>query len=245
LGLYKTRKIISFTDASGFEQNVKNPTPGAIAGFFSAPRHFTPFAFCIPWQAIRVFLPANSVFDKPHINYLELMTPIILFIWLCLFFPNFVKNHEFIIKIDSKVAQFWINNGRVSTFPFCSLLQLLAIFEWRYNCKVTMIYIKGTKNPADALSRKPFWEPRVFTHKLTTMPIKTVPQHVINLIVKALSGKLNWEAAFHHTSDRYTFDRPNRFHPSNMVFSTGWEFQLRNAMDRAIALPDFPQLSNN
>ena len=164
-----------------------------------------------------MLFPPNPVFDEPHINYLELLAPIILFIWLCHFFPAFVKNHEFIIKLDSRVAQFWINNGRVSTFPFCGLLQLLAIFEWRYNCKVTMIFVKGTKNPADALSRKPFWEPRVFKYKNTTMPIKPVPQFVINLIVKALTGNLNWETAFKHTSNRYTFNRPNRFQSSIMV----------------------------
>ena len=65
-----------------------------------------PFAFAIPWAVFQVFLPKTAAFHEPHINYLELMTPIILFVWLCLFFPKFVRNHKFIFKIDSRVAQF-------------------------------------------------------------------------------------------------------------------------------------------
>jgi hypothetical protein len=156
LNQYPRRKIMSYTDASGFEISLKNPSPGCIAGFFDAPKGLQPFAFAIPWAVIRPFLPKLEVFHEPHINYLELTAPIILFIWLCLFFPKFVTNHKFIIKLDSKVTMFWVNNGRVSTMPFYYLLQLLAVFEWKYNCKVVIVYIKGTKNPADCLSRRPF-----------------------------------------------------------------------------------------
>ena len=106
LDLYKARRIISFTDASGFERNIKNPSPGCIAGFFDAPSGMAPFAFAIPWAVFQVFLPKTAAFHEPHINYLELMAPIILFVWLCLFFPKFVRNHKFIFKIDSRVAQF-------------------------------------------------------------------------------------------------------------------------------------------
>ena len=156
LDLYDNRRIVSFTDAVGFELSAKNPSPGCIAGFFDAPQGLQPFAFAIPWAVFRSFLPKLGEFHEPHINYLELMTPIILFVWLCTFYPRFVQHHRFVIKFDSQVAQFWINNGRVSTFPFCRLMMLLALYEWKYNCKVVIIFVKGAHNPADALSRKPF-----------------------------------------------------------------------------------------
>ena len=105
LDIYETRRIISFTDASGFEKCIKNPSPGCIAGFFDAPQGMISFAFAIPWDTIRTFLPTQEVFVRPHINYLKLMTPVILFLWLCIFFPKFVRNHRFVIKLDSTVTQ--------------------------------------------------------------------------------------------------------------------------------------------
>ena len=80
LDIYETRRIVSFTDASGFEKGTNNPCPGCIAGFFDAPRGMASFAFALPWDTLRVFLPAIAVFDRPHINYLELTAPIILFL---------------------------------------------------------------------------------------------------------------------------------------------------------------------
>ena len=106
-----------------------------------------------------------------------------------------------------------------------------------------MIYIKGTKNPADALSRKPFWEPRTFQFKSNHIPIKKIPNKVMFLIVKALSGDLDWESYFEPTSNLYSFDRPNRFTNPVKSFSD-WEFQLEAAMTRAAALHNFPQLTN-
>ena len=224
LDLYPARKIISYTDASGFELSPKNPSPGCIAGFFDAPPGLSPFAFAIPWATIQAFLPNSKELVKPHINYLELVAPIILFLWLCIFYPKFVKHHMFVIKLDSQVTQFWVNNGRVSTLPFCYLLQLLAIFEWRYDCKVVIIYIKGTRNPADCLSRRPFWQPWIFYPKTalsrsvhSPIPIRKVPHQVLRLITKAISGNLDYQQLFQPSADRFTFARRQRFDPPHLV----------------------------
>ena len=48
LDLYKSRRIVSYTDAVGFELSSKNPSPGCVAGFFDAPPGLSPFAFAIP-----------------------------------------------------------------------------------------------------------------------------------------------------------------------------------------------------
>lgn len=48
LGLYKTRKIFGFSDATGWEVSLKNPTPGCLGGFFFHPRLSGSIAFAIP-----------------------------------------------------------------------------------------------------------------------------------------------------------------------------------------------------
>ena len=105
LDLYPTRSIICYSDAAGWEKSVRNPSPGCIGGYFDAPDFVRPFAFAIPWYVFRAYLPSMQVFVRPHINYLELMGPIILIVWLALFYPTFVRGRRFIIKIDSRVAQ--------------------------------------------------------------------------------------------------------------------------------------------
>ena len=63
-----------------FELSAKNINTGCIAGFFDAPHDIQPFAFAIPWAVFRAFLPKLEEFYEPHINYLKLMIPIILFV---------------------------------------------------------------------------------------------------------------------------------------------------------------------
>ena len=70
LGLYPMRRIVSYTDASGFEISLKNPSPGCIAGFFDAPPGMSAFAFAIPWATLYAFLPTSDELFQPHINYL-------------------------------------------------------------------------------------------------------------------------------------------------------------------------------
>lgn len=50
LGVLKTRKLMPFTDASGWERGimVKNPAPGCLGGFFTHTRKSLSFAFSLP-----------------------------------------------------------------------------------------------------------------------------------------------------------------------------------------------------
>ena len=84
LGLYKTRKICAFSDATNWEINVNNPLRGCLGGFFSHPRFAASIAFALPWDAIYQLLPKASSLSPclkhPHINYLEFVAAWVLIV---------------------------------------------------------------------------------------------------------------------------------------------------------------------
>ena len=119
-----------------------------------------------------------------------------MLVWIYLEFPEFLRNKRILLKMDSQVAVAWLLNGRVPSFPFYRLMIFLAFIEWKMNCIILPVWIKGTKNPADALTRKLVWNPPVFRYRRVNYPIRTIPLRLIRIFIKVLTGSFNYSKHF-------------------------------------------------
>ena len=100
------------------------------------------------------------------------------------------------VLLDSQVAVAWLLNGRVPSFPFYRLMIFIAFIEWKMNCIIMPVWIKGTKNPADALTRKLVWNPPVFRYRRVKYPIRPIPLRLLRIFIQVLTGLFNYSAFF-------------------------------------------------
>lgn len=221
LSLWPTKKVFPFSDASGWEIGILNPSPGCLGGFFFDKRAGVKFAFSIPWQTILELLPEEfkANFSEPHINYLETFSAFILVAWLVTLFPKLVFRKRIIIKLDSQVAIAWFANGRCPTLPVHRLIQTFAILEWKYSCVITPIYVKSKANPADKLTRNlggpGSWV--TLNHppgSYFKIRLSRVPYSVLRLFMDSITGRLNYKKFLGSKASLLAYNRQSRFlHP--------------------------------
>ena len=180
LNLLPIHKTPLWSDASGYEIDSKNPTPGRLSSIFLykfAPnkksicaysdwkdilpilRSKIPNIDSVPWFESVSCTRLDPRKDDLSIAYLELSAlflTLIQLVLLCSRSPNIFKRcarKQLIFKCDNQNVVTWITNGRIGYFPWNRLLDALFIFEMVLECRILVEWVPSELQLADPLSR--------------------------------------------------------------------------------------------
>ena len=175
LNLLPPHKIPLWSDASGFEIDSKNPTPGMLGSVFIPP--FVKTSQLIwkvtAWKDIVPLLERELVHgDNNHswsrsdfspenitICFLELaaaMLTLYEMLLLCIQSKKFFKRFSrkiIIMKIDNQNVCSWINRGRCPFYPWHHLMEVFFLAELALQCQFKAIWVPSAKQFADRITR--------------------------------------------------------------------------------------------
>lgn len=104
-------------------------------------------------------------------------------------------------------------------------MQVIVFLEWKFKCIIHPVHIKGTKNPADSLSRsslsdlclnKPFLV-NPHDRKKANIPVQK-PLKVMRYLLQAISGNFDYKSFFQKHETEISYDRRNRFVDPKVFF---------------------------
>jgi len=180
LNLLPTHKSVLWSDASGYEKDTNNPTPGRMASLFTYPYAKSGQIICAytdwdellprirtqtseldsePWYKCESVTRLDLRKDDLTIAYLELsalLLTLLQLMVLCIRHPELLTRFSrkvIILKCDNQNCVAWCASGRVKFMPWNRLLEVIFILEIILENKITVAWVPSERQKADPLSR--------------------------------------------------------------------------------------------
>ena len=180
LRLLPTHKTILWSDASGFENLSKNPTPGRLASIFLPPFsrmsevvfRYSDWLDILPliqsvteisgtdwWSEAKSCSRLDLRKKDLGIAYLELTAAILTFIEvLLLAFKSQrtwkrLRRKNIILKCDNANVVSWFAKGRCRYYPWNKLLEFIFLIELILQCRIVVEWVGSDHQEADGLTR--------------------------------------------------------------------------------------------
>ena len=180
LNMLPVNKCVIWSDASGYEIETNNPTPGRLASLFVHKfakkgqiicaysdwndilpllRNKVPDLDQVPWFSCKSCTRLDLRQDDLAIAYLELSAfffSLIELIFLCLNHPKIMRRvtrKVVIFKCDNTNVCAWGGKGRIKFFPWNRLFEFLCIVEIVLECKIKISWVPSDNQKADKLTR--------------------------------------------------------------------------------------------
>ena len=234
LGKLKLQKPAAYSDASGFEFEKKNPTPGTLACLFPHPK--ASFAFKIEWHDLVknvTFSHAdkqlfNLSHARPH-GRPSMKHPSIAFLEFSSMCLNIIRFNNLNLRsgayqrrwirlaCDNTNSVGWLNGGRCPFFPFSRLSEFVVLAELRMESTFSAFYVKSEKQLADGFTRGETKVTSAFVRKngrkLSKTYICKEPQEEdIRLFLHIITGKIEPKETLGHLLSSLTYPR-GRYEP--------------------------------